>query len=155
MLHTFPRTHTLSSTSGNITCICLFSIGSILVKSIWFSLVLSNHHSLEIAPHNVDVNVHPTKHEVHFLHEDSVIESIQKHIESKLLGSNSSRTYFTQVWCDWITLWLIIFLWILAAPVEGVVTPQFILSTAPWKWYYCYDLSELERSKSEPVTGFK
>ncbi|XP_034465197.1 DNA mismatch repair protein Mlh1 [Hippoglossus hippoglossus] len=52
--------------------------------------------SLEIAPQNVDVNVHPTKHEVHFLHEDSVIESVQKHIESKLLGTNSSRTYFTQ-----------------------------------------------------------
>lgn len=54
--------------------------------------------SLEIAPHNVDVNVHPTKHEVHFLHEDCIIASIQKHIESKLLGSNSSRTYFTQVY---------------------------------------------------------
>lgn len=53
---------------------------------------------MEIAPHNVDVNVHPTKHEVHFLHEDCIIESIQKHIESKLLGSNSSRTYFTQVY---------------------------------------------------------
>ncbi|CAB1425070.1 unnamed protein product [Pleuronectes platessa] len=52
--------------------------------------------SLEIAPQNVDVNVHPTKHEVHFLHEDSIIESVQKHIESKLLGTNSSRTYFTQ-----------------------------------------------------------
>lgn len=62
-----------------------------------YSLVLSDHLSLEIAPQNVDVNVHPTKHEVHFLHEDSVIESVQKHIESKLLGSNSSRTYFTQV----------------------------------------------------------
>lgn len=68
--------------------------------------------SLEIAPHNVDVNVHPTKHEVHFLHEDCIIGSIQKHIESKLLGSNSSRTYFTQVYkkiCNWIflycTLW--------------------------------------------------
>lgn len=52
---------------------------------------------MEIAPQNVDVNVHPTKHEVHFLHEDGVIESVQKHVESKLLGSNSSRTYFTQV----------------------------------------------------------
>uniref|UniRef100_A0A8C7CER4 MutL homolog 1, colon cancer, nonpolyposis type 2 (E. coli) n=1 Tax=Oncorhynchus kisutch TaxID=8019 RepID=A0A8C7CER4_ONCKI len=51
---------------------------------------------LEIAPHNIDVNVHPTKHEVHFLHEDCIIESVQKQIESKLLGSNSSRTYFTQ-----------------------------------------------------------
>ncbi|XP_021370788.1 DNA mismatch repair protein Mlh1-like [Mizuhopecten yessoensis] len=52
--------------------------------------------SLEIAPQNVDVNVHPTKHEVHFLHEDAIIESIQKAVEAKLLGSNSSRTYFTQ-----------------------------------------------------------
>ncbi|XP_034616981.1 DNA mismatch repair protein Mlh1 isoform X3 [Trachemys scripta elegans] len=52
--------------------------------------------SLEIAPQNVDVNVHPTKHEVHFLHEDSILESVQQHIESKLLGSNSSRMYFTQ-----------------------------------------------------------
>ncbi|KAG7470162.1 hypothetical protein MATL_G00136600 [Megalops atlanticus] len=52
--------------------------------------------SLEISAQNIDVNVHPTKHEVHFLHEDSIVEGIQKHVESKLLGSNASRTYFTQ-----------------------------------------------------------
>uniref|UniRef100_A0A8C3F0N7 MutL homolog 1 n=1 Tax=Corvus moneduloides TaxID=1196302 RepID=A0A8C3F0N7_CORMO len=52
--------------------------------------------SLEIAPQNVDVNVHPTKHEVHFLHEDSILERVQQQVESKLLGSNSSRMYFTQ-----------------------------------------------------------
>ncbi|KFV67159.1 DNA mismatch repair protein Mlh1 [Dryobates pubescens] len=52
--------------------------------------------SLEISPQNVDVNVHPTKHEVHFLHEDSILERVQQHVESKLLGSNSSRMYFTQ-----------------------------------------------------------
>lgn len=38
------------------------------------------------------------------MHEDSVIESVQKHIESKLLGSNSSRTYFTQVLQNSVTI---------------------------------------------------
>ncbi|XP_059144624.1 DNA mismatch repair protein Mlh1-like isoform X2 [Physella acuta] len=52
--------------------------------------------SLEISPQNVDVNVHPTKHEVHFLHEDSIIASIQSVVEARLLGSNASRTFFTQ-----------------------------------------------------------
>ncbi|XP_008283544.1 DNA mismatch repair protein Mlh1 isoform X2 [Stegastes partitus] len=71
------------------------------IETVYAAYLPKNTHpflylSLEIAPQNVDVNVHPTKHEVHFLHEDSVIESVQKHIESKLLGSNSSRTFFTQ-----------------------------------------------------------
>ncbi|XP_036430930.1 DNA mismatch repair protein Mlh1 [Colossoma macropomum] len=71
------------------------------IETVYTAYLPKNTHpflylSLEIAPHNIDVNVHPTKHEVHFLHEDCIIESIQKHIESKLLGSNSSRTYFTQ-----------------------------------------------------------
>ncbi|XP_061817490.1 DNA mismatch repair protein Mlh1 isoform X2 [Nerophis lumbriciformis] len=71
------------------------------VETVYAAYLPKNTHpflylSLEIAPENVDVNVHPTKHEVHFLHEDGVIESVQKHVEGKLLGSNSSRTYFTQ-----------------------------------------------------------
>ncbi|XP_077125444.1 DNA mismatch repair protein Mlh1 isoform X2 [Ranitomeya variabilis] len=71
------------------------------IESVYASYLPKNTHpflylSLEIAPQNVDVNVHPTKHEVHFLHEESIIERVQQHIESKLLGSNSSRIYFTQ-----------------------------------------------------------
>ena len=42
------------------------------------------------------MNVHPTKHEVHFLHEDKIVEAVQRAIESSLLGCNASRTYFTQ-----------------------------------------------------------
>ncbi|XP_023681471.1 DNA mismatch repair protein Mlh1 [Paramormyrops kingsleyae] len=71
------------------------------IETVYAAYLPKNTHpflylSLEISPQNVDVNVHPTKHEVHFLHEDAIIESIQRHLEAKLLGSNSSRTYFTQ-----------------------------------------------------------
>jgi len=52
--------------------------------------------SLEIAPQNVDVNVHPTKHEVFFLHQDSIIEKIGQGVEDKLLNSNVSRTFYAQ-----------------------------------------------------------
>jgi len=71
------------------------------IEALYEAYIPKNSHpfvymSLEIAPSNVDVNVHPTKHEVHFLHEDSITEAIQKAFEEKLLGANSSRTYFTQ-----------------------------------------------------------
>ena len=58
--------------------------------------------SLELDPRNVDVNVHPTKHEVHFLHEDSVLEKIKQAVETRLLGCNKSRVFYTQVlWGVW------------------------------------------------------
>ncbi|XP_042331491.1 DNA mismatch repair protein Mlh1 isoform X2 [Sceloporus undulatus] len=98
-------------------CIFLLFINHRLVESIalrkaietvYAAYLPKNTHpflyiSLEIAPQNVDVNVHPTKHEVHFLHEDSILERVQQHIESKLLGSNSSRMYFTQTLLPGIT----------------------------------------------------
>jgi len=52
--------------------------------------------SLNIAPENVDVNVHPTKHEVFFLHQETIVEKIQQALEEKLLNSNASRTFYTQ-----------------------------------------------------------
>eukprot|EP00794_Sanderia_malayensis_P005440 gene5440-6119_t len=52
--------------------------------------------SIKILCSNIDVNIHPTKHEVHFLHEEAIIESIQRAVDSKLLGANESRHYYTQ-----------------------------------------------------------
>jgi len=53
--------------------------------------------SLEISPDKVDVNVHPTKSEVHFMNEDAIVAKIQQAVGEELLGSNSSRTFYTQV----------------------------------------------------------
>ncbi|KAJ2633851.1 DNA mismatch repair protein Mlh1 [Coemansia sp. RSA 1290] len=51
---------------------------------------------LRIKPENVDVNVHPTKREVRFLNEDSIVGCIVDCIHSKLLSCNNSREFVVQ-----------------------------------------------------------
>ncbi|KAH6561169.1 hypothetical protein BASA62_010009 [Batrachochytrium salamandrivorans] len=52
--------------------------------------------SLEIKPQNLDVNVHPTKRLVQFLHEDSIVEALCDAIDERLTGANDSRVYYMQ-----------------------------------------------------------
>ncbi|XP_013138041.1 PREDICTED: DNA mismatch repair protein Mlh1 [Papilio polytes] len=71
------------------------------VDSVYSTYLPKNSHSyvylsIVLDPRNVDVNVHPTKHEVQFLYEEQIIDRIKSCIEAKLLSCNSSRVMYTQ-----------------------------------------------------------
>jgi DNA mismatch repair protein MLH1 len=52
--------------------------------------------NLQMNSNNIDVNIHPTKHEIRFLYQDEIINKIQKCFEDKLLNSNVSRTHYVK-----------------------------------------------------------
>lgn len=52
--------------------------------------------SLTIDPHSVDVNMHPTKSEVRFLHEDEVIQKVSDVVYLRLQEVDTARSYASQ-----------------------------------------------------------
>ncbi|KAI6657933.1 DNA mismatch repair protein Mlh1 isoform X1 [Oopsacas minuta] len=52
--------------------------------------------SLSLLPQNVDVNIHPTKHEVRFLHEEAIVSYIERAVDKVLLTANTSRSFSIQ-----------------------------------------------------------
>ncbi|KAH8319845.1 hypothetical protein KR074_007809 [Drosophila pseudoananassae] len=72
------------------------------VESVYSTYLPRGQHpfiymSLTLPAQNVDVNVHPTKHEVHFLYQDEIAERLKEQLEARLLGSNSTRTFYKQL----------------------------------------------------------
>ncbi|KAF9175263.1 DNA mismatch repair protein [Mortierella sp. AD011] len=71
------------------------------IEAVYSAYLPKNTHpwvylSLEMEPKNVDVNVHPTKREVHFINEEEIIATICDAIQDRLGNANVSRNFLTQ-----------------------------------------------------------
>ncbi|VDP43677.1 unnamed protein product [Schistosoma mattheei] len=65
---------------------------NIMYKSSTFNS-LYVYLNIQLPAHTLDVNVHPTKAEVNFLHEDEIVNGLQDAIEQALLSSAQIQTF--------------------------------------------------------------
>lgn len=71
------------------------------IESVYANYLPKHTHpfiyiALRIPPQHVDVNVHPTKKEVHFLNEDALLGEVYNLTMQALCGANESRVFYTQ-----------------------------------------------------------
>ncbi|KAG0228844.1 DNA mismatch repair protein [Actinomortierella wolfii] len=71
------------------------------IENVYSAYLPKNTHpwvymSLEMEPRDVDVNVHPTKREVHFMHEEEIVGEICDAIQRRLGDANTSRNFSAQ-----------------------------------------------------------
>ena len=107
--HVFAQTHAsvrLPVVAGASLGFALFNMFFLVsIQSDWMHHLCTQCVTLsfltvrsiaQIAPHAIDVNVHPTKREVQFLHEEEIVSGVRTALETLLLGANSSRVFQTQ-----------------------------------------------------------
>ena len=72
-----------------------------VIEAVYSDLLPRHTHpfvylSLTLPSQHVDINVHPTKKEVHFLFESEIMQQLYTALTQKLRTANESRTFYTQ-----------------------------------------------------------
>ena len=97
-------THKSGSTGGSNLVLFInnrlvtSSIIKKMVDAIYAEILPKNatywgYISLQLPAYNLDVNVHPTKKEVHFLHQEQILSLLSQALRTALTSSNQSRLF--------------------------------------------------------------